>query len=88
MMLNKFLYLYQINFVIFVQKGLVYAQNLTRICWQKFPFHLKNLFTFVPNFLLDKVDRNRHFSEFQSTFVKVILKPIMSVKWYHAFLIE
>ena len=28
MMLNKFLYLTQINFVIFVQKKLVYAQNL------------------------------------------------------------
>ena len=91
MMLNKFLYLTQINFVIFVQKKLVYAQNLTQICWVKFPSPLKKFFTFIPNFLSDKVDRERLFSEFQSTLVKVILNPVVSVVifvWYYAFLIE
>ena len=89
--LNKFLYLCQINFVIFVQKRLVYAQNLTQICWVKFPSPLKKFFTFIPNFLSDKVDRERFFSEFQFTLLKVILKPIVSVVipvWYYAFLIE
>ena len=78
MMLNKFVYLCQINFVIFVQKRLVHAQNLTQICWVKFPSPLKKFFTFIPNFLSDKVDRERLFSEFQSTLVKVILKPNVS----------
>ena len=36
MMLNKFLYLCQINFVIFVPKRLLYAQNLTQISLGKF----------------------------------------------------
>ena len=91
MMLKIFLYLCQINFVIFVQKRLVYAQNLTQICWVKFPSPLKKLFTFVPNFLSDKIDRERFFSECQSTLVEVIFTPIVSVVillWYYAFLIK
>ena len=85
------MYLYQINFVIFVHNRLVCAQNLTQICWVKFPSALKKFFTFVPNFLSDKVDREKLFSEFQSTLVKVILNPIVSIVilvWYYAFLIE
>ena len=80
-----------IQFCIFFQKRLAYAQNLTQICWVKFPSPLKKFFTFIPNFLSDKVDRERFFSEFQFTLLKVILKPIVSVVipvWYYAFLIE
>ena len=91
MMLNKFLYLCQINFVIYVYKRLVYAPNLTQIYWVKFPSPLKKFFIFVLHFLSDKVDRERLFSEFQSTLVKFILKPIVSVvilEWYYAFLID
>ena len=91
MMLNKFLSLCQINFVIFFQEKLVYAQNLTQICWVKFVSPLKKFFTFLPNFLSDKIERERLFSEFQSTLVKVTLKPIVSVVilvWYYAFFIE
>ena len=62
-----------------------------KIFWVKFPYPLKKFFTFVLNFLSDKVDREWLFSEFQSTLVKVILNPVVSVVifvWYYAFLIE
>ena len=91
MMLNKFLYLCQIDFFIFVQKHLVYSQNLTQIWWVSFPSPLKKYFTFVPDFLLDKVDRERLFSEFHFILGKDTLKLILSVVilvWYYAFLIE
>ena len=51
----------------------------------------EKFFIFVLNFLLAKVERERLFTEFQSTLVKVFLKPIVSVVflvWYYAFLIE